>query len=254
MNMKQSIKHFILLTAIPAYSTGIPVFDASALLKAEEELATLRAQYVQIQQQIKRMGDPVAVDLRAASGLMRSLNAPGVGRTLEEIRSAADGRNAVFYDGSGLYRPPGEFVTTADGLQVARNTNAYRKFDAVIQAKITHEDVMRDTQERRQQLHQQIKDTLAALQLASTLAETHKLVGVLSAQNAELSAIDREREAALSRILVQQIENQNDAARQALADREDRVAAFQTARKRLGQIVLPDTTPVHIPDPRNRRP
>ena len=252
--MKKYILYLVLLTVQGAWAAEMPVIDLAALVKAAEEILVLRAQLEQLRHQVKRQGDPAAVKLPAGTALRDSLDAVGAGRSLEEIRSAADGAAALRYDGNGLYRPPGEFSTTADGRQVPRDVAAYRKFDAVTQAKTTLEDVMKDTQERRQQMRQQIKDTVAALQAAPTLAETHKLVGVLTAQNAELSAIDHEREAALSRVLVQQIENQNDAARQAQAEREDRAASFRAAREQLAQFLAPDTKAVHISDPRNRRP
>lgn len=252
--MKKYLLYLVLLAAPGAVVAAIPVIDGAALLKAAEEILVLRAQLEQLRHQVQRMGDPDAVKLDAAATLIGTLEATGAGRTLEEIRAAADGAAGLRYDGNGLYRAPGEFSTTADGRQVPRHAAAYRKFDAVTQAKATLEDVMKDAQERRQQMRQQIKDTLTALQAAPTLAETHKLVGVLSAQNAELSAIDHEREAALSRVLVQQIENQNDAARQAQAEREDRAASFRAARAKLDQWLTPDTKAARIPDPRNHRP
>jgi hypothetical protein len=91
------------------------------------------------------------------------------------------------------------------------------------------------------------------LQTATTMAEVAKLTGVLNAQNAELAAIDREREAPLSRVLMQHIENQTDDARQALARREERVADFRAAAEKLATFLTPDTTPVRLRDPRTRQ-
>lgn len=252
--MKKYLLYLVLLATSGLCPAAAPVIDEAALLKAVEEILVLRAQLEQLRHQVKRMGDPDAVKLDAAARLVGTLDATGAGRTLEEIRAAADGAAALRYDGNGLYRAPGAFSTTADGCQVPRDPTAYRKFDAVTQAKATLEDVMQDTHERRQHMRQQIKDTLTALQAASTLAETHKLLGVLTAQNAELSAIDHEREAALSRVLVQHIENQNDTARQAQAEREDRAASFRAARAKLDQLLTPDTKAIRIRDPRHSRP
>ena len=113
---------------------------------------------------------------------------------------------------------------------------------------------MHDTEERRQALRGQIKTTVAQLQSAETTAEVQKLQGVLTAHQAELAAIDRERDAALGRVLVVGIENQTDAARQEQARRDERRVDFRTASEKLGTLLTPDSSPVVIPDPRTRRP
>jgi hypothetical protein len=86
------------------------------------------------------------------------------------------------------------------------------------------------------------------------MAEVQKVQGVIAAEAAELAAIDREREAAISSIQVQRIENLTDADRQALARLEERLVEFRTASDKVGHLLTPDPTPIVIPDPRNRLP
>jgi hypothetical protein len=134
-------------------------------------------------------------------------------------------------------------------LIVGRTVEAYRKFDAVSQARATLEIVLDDTEQRRQQIRRQIQRTLNRLHGASTMAEVAKLQAVLTAQNAELSAVDRERDVAASRVVVQQIENQTDAERQDVALREEQLAAFQQAQERMNRMLTPETSLVRIPNP-----
>jgi chromosome segregation ATPase len=132
---------------------------------------------------------------------------------------------------------------------VPRAVEEYRKYDAVDQAVKTLEDVMYDTEERRQGLRKQIDQALRELQKATTIAETQKLQGLLSALNAELGAVDRERDTALSRVIVQGIYNQTDAARQQQARREDTEASVRQATDKLAENLKVDTSPIRIPSP-----
>lgn len=255
MRVKSLVPLSLLLTQpLVGQVPAVPVIDFSVLAQVIEDVRLATEQLDQLRTEVKRLGDPAAVKLEAARDLMRNLGMTGLGQTLEDIRALATGNDALRYDGNGLYRPPGEVMTTADGIQVPRAIGEYRKFDAVTRAKTTLEDVMRDTEERRQQLRGQIQTTLGQLRSATTVSEVQKLLGVLTAQNAELAAIDREREAALSRVVVQHIENQTDAAKQAVAEREERAAAFSVAHEKLSQFLTPNTSPIRIPDPRTIKP
>ena len=242
-----------LLIATPA-SAQFAVVDAAALVRLAAQIRLAEQQLQEAKTELVRLGDPAAVTLDVARTLQRELTRGGAARTLQEVQAAATGLGSLAYDGNGLYVPPGEFIVTADGRQTPRVAEAYRKYDAVTQAKNTLEDVMHDTAERRQHLRQQMGQTLGQLNAAGTMAEIAKLSAVLQAQTAELSEIDHEREAALSRVLVQHIENETDASRQALAQREDRAAVMRTSNDKLKEFLKPNPSPVTIPDPRQLRP
>ncbi len=250
--MKHTVPLLALLFASPA-SAQFVVIDPAVVEQVVQQVTLTLEQLNQLKTEVDRLGDPAAVTLNIARRLQGQLAQMGVGRTLDEVQTAASGSASLAYDGNGLYRPPGAIILTSDGRQTPRVFEKYRKFDAVTQAKNTLEDVMRDTEERRQSLRQQVQQTLGQLQTATTMAEVAKLTGVLNAQNAELAAIDREREAPLSRVLMQHIENQTDDARQTLARREERVADFRAASEKLATFLTPDTTPVRLRDPRTRQ-
>ena len=242
-----------LLIAAPA-SAQFVVVDPAAIARLAQQILLVEQQLQAAKTELVRLGDPAAVTLDVARSLQRALTLAGAARTLQEVQAAATGLGSLAYDGNGLYVPPGEFIITADGRQTPRAAEAYRKFDAVTQAKNTLEDVMRDTEERRQHLRQQMGQALGQLEKSATMAETAKLSAVLQAQTAELSEIDHEREAALNRVLVQHIENETDAARQTLAQREERAAIMRAGNDKLKEFLTPNPAPVTIPDPRQLRP
>ena len=243
----------ILLAAFLAWfrlnAQGIPVIDASAVAQAIEAVRLATQQLEQAKTELERLGDPSRIRTPAADQLLQSLSLNGAGRTLLEIQQESTGSNGTTFNANGLYRTPTEVLQTAGGTVVPRAVEEYRKYDAVDQAVKTLEDVMYDTEERRQGLRKQIDQALRELQKATTIAETQKLQGLLSALNAELGAVDRERDTALSRVIVQGIYNQTDAARQQQARREDSEASVRQATDKLAENLKVDTSPIRIPSP-----
>ena len=232
-----------------AHGTGLPVVDTAAILQAIEQYKVATNMLEQARVQLERLGDPSTIKTPAAAALIRSLSASGVGHTLAELQGAASGTAGTAFTAQGLFRAPESTFQTADGKTLPRATTEYRKFDAIARAVQNHEQVMDDTQQRRQQLRQQIQKTLRDIQAATTVAEVQKLHPLLSGQYSELSSLESEREAALSRVLVQQAFNQTDAARQQQARREETEAGVRQATDKLGQLLKVDTTPVQIPSP-----
>ena len=77
---------------------------------------------------------------------------------------------------------------------------------------------------RRQTLKDAIASTTEALQSATTASEVQKLTGVLVGQNAALAATDKEIDQAVAVSVEQDIENRNDAQKQAVAAQEQQKA------------------------------
>lgn len=251
--MKTIIVLILVVTAASTHAS-VPVIDYSVLAQVAQQVTVAGQQLDQLKTELKRLGDPAAIRAGMAPALLQSLSRTGVGQTGYALRTSATGSAGVAYDGDGLYTPPGEVITTSDGQTFQRPLEPYKKFDAITRARAALEDVMRDTEQRRQQLRSQIKSTVAQLQSAQTLAEVQKLQGVLTAQNSELAAVDRERDAAVNEVMVQNIENQTDAARQEEARGDEHAVDFRTATDKLGRFLTPDPTPVVIPDPRHPLP
>ncbi|MCP5523232.1 MAG: hypothetical protein H7A46_16985 [Verrucomicrobiales bacterium] len=238
---------------LPALHSQVAVFDASVFGQVIKDVQIATDQLQELQGLVERLGDPGDVQLQPAVALMRSLGRLGVGVGLDDLQEAASGTDAVLYHAHGLYMPVQKVITTADGTEFPRDLDVYRKFDAIPRARSAMEDVMADTAKRRQRIRDQMLVTTAQVQISDNFAEIAKLHAVLTAQGAELAAIDRERDAAIDRVLAQQIENSTDAAKQEVARREERMVDFQVATQKLAEFLTPDTTPVQIPDPNQPR-
>ncbi|PWU19874.1 MAG: hypothetical protein C5B50_05440 [Verrucomicrobia bacterium] len=232
----------------------LPVIDPSVLAQAIEEVQLTIEQVHQITTEVQRLGDPITIKLPGAAAVIASLGIKGDFQTWTDLRNSATASAAFLYDGDGLYHVIGESITNADGQTTPRAGLPYRKFDAVIRAAAALEKTMNDTEVRRQHLRDEIKSTTAQLEVAPTISEVQKLQATLAAQAAELGAIDREREAAMNHLLLQHVANQTDADKQEHARLEERIVDFKTAQQKLGQFLIPNTTPVQIPDPRSVRP
>lgn len=249
--MKTRVLLLLLGLAVPAARAqyAVPVIDYSVLFQTIEEVAVATKQLMEAREELRRLGDPGTILPDRAGALLGSLAQTGVGKTLDELQEVAQGAAALAYEAHGLYRAPGEAVRRADGTLVARAAEHYRKFDAVTQVRAQLEVVLADTERRRQSLRRQIQVTVNRLSGASTTAEVDKLQGLLVAQQSELAAVDRERDAAAQRVVAQDIENRTDAARQEEARREEHLAAFRQAQARLNELLTPETGLVTIPDP-----
>ena len=205
--------------------------------------------------QLARQGDPAAIQrLPGVNQLLRSLANRGVGQTFEALQQAASATRAFTYDADGLYSAVKDRVLTAAGKEIPRAEDIYKKFDAIIRMVADYKAVHEDTESRRQELRQELHVTTAEAQSAPTQALVDKLKVVVTAQTAELAAIDRERDAAISRVIVQDIQNRNAEAQAQEARKEDHAAAFQEASDNLGHFLQPDTSPLTIPAPGSSRP
>lgn len=228
---------------------GIPVFDAADLAQAIKQFDLTMKQLEAAREELKRLGDPESVKIPEAAALVQSLGLEGAGETIDEIQSAATGIAGAWFDANGIFRPPGDTLQRADGQIVPRSVEQYRKFDALAVAVENLKEVMHDTQERRQSIRGQVKATQEQLRKATTVAEVEKLQAVLIGQNSELVAIEMDRAAALGRVLVQNLLNETDAARQRQAHREEAEASVHQATDKLGEMFKVDTSIVRIPSP-----
>ena len=233
--MKQILLSFTLALALPA----------SAQLVVEDPVVI-----AQLILQLARQGDPAAIQrLPAVAQLLRSLANRGVGQKFEALQQAASAARAFTYNADGLYQAVNDRVLTPNGREILRAEPIYKKFDAIIRMIADYKAVHDDSGIRRQELRDELRNTTAAAQSALTQTMVDKLKVVATAQSAELGAIDRERDAAFSRIVVQDIQNRNAEAQAQEARKEDQAAAFQEASDNLVNFLQPDTAPLTIPAP-----
>ena len=190
-----------------------------------QQITQLSDQLQQLQQYNKAFGDPSQIlNVTGISALTSDLTQTPLGQTISAVEKTADGVAALTYDANGLYNQIGATFTTPSGNQIQRQTTDYKPFEAINNATANYSTVTADVLKRRQTLKDAIASTTEALQSATTASEVQKLTGVLIGQNAALAATDKEIDQAVAVSVEQDIENRNDAQKQAVAAQEEQKA------------------------------
>jgi len=190
-----------------------------------QQIQQLSDQLKQLEQYNKAFGDPSQIlNVTGISALTSDLTQTPLGQTISAVEKASDGVAALTYDANGLYNQVGATFSTPSGNQIKRDTPDYKPFEAINNATANYSTVTTDVLKRRQTLKDAIASTTEALQSATTASEVQKLTGVLVGQNAALAATDKEIDQAVAVSLEQDIENRNDAQKQAVAAQEEQKA------------------------------
>ena len=190
-----------------------------------QQIKQLTAQLEQLQQYNKAFGDPAQLlNITGVSALTADLAQTPVGQSIVAVQQSADGVQALTYDANRLFHQIGATFTTPAGNQIQRQTNDYKPNEAINKATANYAAVAANVLQRRQTLKADIAATTTALQAATTASEVQKLTGVLVGLNGDLAAADKEIDQAVAVSLVQDIENRNDAQKQATAVQEQRRA------------------------------
>ncbi len=206
-----------------------------------EQINTMTQELQQVTAYVKAFGDPATLlNIIGVDGLINSLNTTGIGQTIGELQNLADGVEALQYNANGLYQSVGQTFTTAQGTQVPRAKDLYKKFSAINKTAQNYNNVYDDVFARRKVIKGQLAQTSQRLQAATTDAETQKLTGVLVGQGAELEAIDKEIDFAASQTVLQDIQNRNDEEKQSQAQAEEIAADRQDSFKKFGTMMVPD--------------
>ena len=190
-----------------------------------QQITQLSDQLKQLEQYNKAFGDPSQIlNITGVSALASDLKQTPLGHTISAVEKTSDGVAALTYDASGLYNQIGATFTTPSGNQIKRLTADYKPFEAINNATANYSTVTADVLKRRQTLKDAIASTTEALQSAATASEVQKLTGVLVGQNSALAATDKEIDQAVAVSVEQDIENRNDAQKQAVAAQEQQKA------------------------------
>jgi len=190
-----------------------------------QQITQLSDQLQQLQQYNKAFGDPSQIlNITGISALTSDLTQTPLGKTISTVEQTADGVAALTYDANGLYNQIGATFSTPSGNQIQRLTADYKPFEAINNATANYATVTADVLKRRQTLKDAIASTTEALQSATTASEVQKLTGVLISQNSALAATDKEVDQAVAVSVEQDIENRNDAQKQATAEQEQQKA------------------------------
>jgi hypothetical protein len=209
----------------PTMNTQQILGQAESIAKYVEMVDNQIQQIQQLEQYNKVFGDPSQIfNVTGASALASDLTRKPLGQTISAVEQTSDGADALNYDANGLFHHVGATFSTPSGNKIQRQTADYKSYEAINHATANYTNVTTDVLQRRQQLKDDIASTTEALQSATTASEVQKLTGVLIGQNAALAATDKEVDQAVAVSVEQDIENRNDAQKQATAEQEEQKA------------------------------
>jgi chromosome segregation ATPase len=185
-----------------------------------EQLEKLNRQIRQLEEQLAEqrrirevLGNPSAagaqliLDRLAPADLARTY-----GETLAAVRRLADATTSLRRTAEGIYEKLED--RTVLGREFPRQTNAYRRYAAVDQQAEQASRVSDETDARIRALQADLAATLAALRAAPTQAEVDKLNVKVAALNGQLAVIAAQRRDEADKLHAQQIQNENQAAKE----------------------------------------
>ncbi len=178
------------------------------------------------------------LDIAGARELLQNLQTVGVGQSRAALATVATSLDALTYNDTDLYRPPGDSFVTRDGRLVAR-ADDFKPEAAVFGAVRDYDAVQEDVAPRRESLRAGIQQTLTQLQAATTHSAVQKGIGVLLAQQAELEATDRELTFAAQKAVLLDLQNRAERDRQEKAGRQEQAQEFTEALRHLGAALRP---------------
>lgn len=164
----------------------------------------------------------------------------GVGRTVSQFQVMTNGAAALQYTGNGLYA---NLTTWKDsfGNAIQWNTNNFKKFDAVNQMYGAYDQQLQNYNTTLANLNTQLTTAINNLNAAGSQMETAKYQAQISAISAQINSLGHQTQATAQRVLVQQAQNTNDAARyqeaQLEANMQSRVSSIENLVKSVGAWV-----------------
>ena len=228
-------KAYVLVEDVPNYAqTAVNEGKnyAQSLSQTANQLTQITNQGTQIQNQItalQRFGNPqYYVNMLGLSSFMNtaSVLTSGIGNTLSAYRQAANGLQGLGYTGNGLYS---NLTGSLDryGNPVQYQTDAFRKFATVNDMVEGYNTQQRTFNAQMASLQQQLTTAMANLNAASTQMETEKYAAQVNAIHAQMNALTQTTNLTGQRAAVQQLSNQNDAARVQEASRQEEIQERQ---------------------------
>ena len=221
-------KAYVLVEDVPNYAqTAVNEGKnyAQYLSQTANQLTQITNQGTQIENQVialRRFGDPAYyVNMLGLSSFMNtaSVLASGIGQSLSAYRQAANGLQALGYTGNGLYSNL-TGVVDRYGNAVRYQPDAFGKFAVVNDMVESYNAQERIYNAQMASLQQQLTTAMQNLNAASTQMETEKYAAQVNAIHAQINALSQTTNLTGQRAAIQQLANQNDAARVLEADRQ----------------------------------
>ena len=204
--------------------------------------------YTQILNQVtalRRFGDPnTYINMLGLNNLANSIAnlEQGVGRTVTQFQETASGIAALRYTGNGLYADLTQWKDEF-GRPVNFNQDSFKKFGAVSDMYRSYDQELSNYNTQMASLQEQLRTAMANLNAASTQMETAKYTAQINAIQGQIDALGHRMNAVGQRVMVQQVQNQNDAARLAEAQRQkrlqERAEEIQNVRSSFQNFISP---------------
>lgn len=225
----------------PAAQALISQGNANFLQQMATELAKLDTQITHLQniesqgqQVLTLMGNP-AQALSFAGGQMginpSTLTSNSLFQSMQSIAGGANGARSLLNTGGGVFQAIP--TTTPDGLQIVRNPDTYKKFDAFEQELSNFQAILTQAQTQRQQLLTQLQTVMSSP--ASTEAEQSEKIARINALAAQLHANDEVIRDANEQRQAQNEANAQDSEKQKQAEQEQLNTEFQQAQPQADQ-------------------
>jgi hypothetical protein len=180
-----------------------------------QQIGQLTTMINQNVQQLERLGNPanyvnmLSLNVLGAE-VQRTMN--GVGTTIVEFQRTANGVMALKNTASGLYQDLSQ-LKDQFGNSIQFRTNLFTKYGVVQNMYQSFQNEMAQANQALASLLQQKQQILQQLNTATSLIETEKLKSQLEAVEASISSATARLSMYSQKILVQNVANQNDAAR-----------------------------------------
>ncbi|HEX2854325.1 MAG TPA: hypothetical protein VHO24_13900 [Opitutaceae bacterium] len=246
--MKTIVSFFLFVTAgaipglaqwavfdVPNLTQSIANYGAltEQIAKQATQISNQVRQIEQFETQLKRLGDMATVkSLVGFPEFSLDLKLPTKIKTWADGVARVDGRGLFGDTREGIFREIAPEFKDFDGVEVARDENAYKGAHDMVLTVDEFKTVQSDVYKRREDLKQAIARTSEAMQAADTEAEQKKLEAVLNAQYGQLSAVDAEVALSAAEVQVKAAEAtaMNNAQNEAEAEARRRLAQ-QEVRK-----------------------
>jgi conjugal transfer/entry exclusion protein len=192
------------------------------------QLTQITNQVTQITNQVTsltRFGNPsYYVNLLGLNSFMTTVGTltSGIGQTINAYRQVTNGALALQYTGQGLYS---NLTGSLDryGYPVRYNTDAFRKFSAVNDMLESYSGQQTVYNNQMASLQQQLSQALQNLNSDSTQMGSAKYHAQIDAISAQMNALTQNMNLQGQRASMQQLANQNDAARMQEAYRQQQI-------------------------------
>jgi hypothetical protein len=225
--MKQEVQH---TEDISKYATMIQ--------KQLEQISQLTDIINQDVEQLRRFGNPdTYVNMLGLNQLFEEVNnmKSGIGKTVSDFNSAANGVAALKYTGQGLYQDLSN-LSDKFGQKVSYNTASFKKFGVVQDMNDDYNRELATVNQAFNQLENDVRNTANQINSAGSLVETEKLKAKLQALQGNLDSNMSRASIAAFKVLVQSEVNRNDHARAQEAERERRVQEMSTEDQQLSNL------------------